>query len=136
MKRWAFFLPLLLLVLALSPVGCAPVTFSATFFADNARLHEVPVEQDRAYAGKIALIGIHSRSLVSGANKDVANPLKPERDSHYALLQAMVEEFYQGFRATVVERRGPGHAGADATVIDTSRLDTLTDGRIVTGRQA
>jgi protease-4 len=85
-------------------------------------------------------IGIHSRSLVSGKNKDVANPLEPEREGHYALLQGMVDEFYAGFRSRVVERRGPRRplsAGdAHATTLDTSRLDDLTDGRIVTGRQA
>jgi protease-4 len=72
-------------------------------------------------------IGIVARSVKSGANKDLANPLEPIRESQYAVLQGMVDEFYQRFRSLVVSRR-PG--------LDPSRVDDLTDGRVVTGAEA
>lgn len=75
----------------------------------------------------LAKIGIHSRSVTSGPNKDLANPLEPPREPHYAILQGMVDEFYGRFRSLVVERR---------TGLDASRLDAMTDGRIFSGTDA
>jgi len=75
----------------------------------------------------LAKIGIHSRSVISGPNKDLANPLEPPREQHYVILQGMVDEFYGRFRSLVVERR-PG--------LDASRLDAMTDGRIFSGTDA
>lgn len=72
-------------------------------------------------------IGIVARSIKSGANKDLANPLEPIRESQYAVLQGMVDEFYARFRNLVVERR---------PTLDTARIDELTDGRVVTGAEA
>jgi len=76
-------------------------------------------------------IGVVARSVKSGANKDLANPLEPMRDSQYAVLQSMVDEFYARFRALVVERRT-----AAPNALDAAHLDELTDGRVVTGAQA
>lgn len=76
-------------------------------------------------------IGVVSRSVKSGENKDLANPLEPMRDQQYAVLQAMVDEFYAAFRGLVVERRS---SAPNALV--TARLDELTDGRVVTGAEA
>lgn len=75
----------------------------------------------------LAKIGIHSRSVISGSNKDLANPLEPPREQHYVILQGMVDEFYGRFRSLVAERR-PG--------LDASRLDAMTDGRIFSGTDA
>jgi protease IV len=72
-------------------------------------------------------IGIISRAVKSGKNKDLANPLEPMRDGQYAVLQAMVDEYYARFRALVIQRRAS---------LDHSRIDDLTDGRIVTGADA
>lgn len=72
-------------------------------------------------------IGIVARSVKSGVNKDLANPLEPMREGQYAVLQGMVDEFYARFRGLVVERR-PN--------LDTGRIDELTDGRVVTGMEA
>jgi protease IV len=74
-------------------------------------------------------LGIMSRSIKSGVNKDLANPLEPMRDGQYAVLQAMVDEMYDRFRALVVERRlGAG--------FDPTRADELLDGRVFTGAAA
>jgi protease IV len=86
-------------------------------------------------------IGIRSRSVTSRPNKDIANPLEPIREEHYAILQALVDEFYAAFRVLVIERRGPsrlvrGAGLAPVRPLDMSRLDELTDGRVVTGMKA
>jgi len=74
----------------------------------------------------LAKIGVHSRSVTSGPNKDIANPLEPMREGQYAVLQAMVDEYYAAFKGLVVERRK----------LSREVVDQATDGRIVTGRQA
>jgi len=71
-------------------------------------------------------IGIYSRSIKSGANKDLANPLEPMRDAQYVVLQGMVDEFYGRFRGLVVERRPTLNAP----------IEQVADGRIVTGAEA
>jgi protease-4 len=83
----------------------------------------------------LARIGITSRSVKSGKNKDLGNPLEPAREEHFAVLQTTVDEFYAGFKALVVERRGRA-AGEGMTTLDRAQLDDLTDGRIVTGARA
>lgn len=70
-------------------------------------------------------IGIRSRSVTSGPNKDIANPLAPPQESHYALLQGIVDEFYAQFRALVLTAR--------PAVVDP---DLTLDGRVVTGARA
>lgn len=72
-------------------------------------------------------IGIKSRSIKSGANKDLANPLEPIREPQYAVLQGLVDEFYAKFRGLVVERR-PG--------LKAENLAEATDGRIISGARA
>lgn len=71
-------------------------------------------------------LGITARSIKSGANKDLANPFEPMRESQYVVLQGMVDEFYTRFRGLVVSRR-PNLRGS---------IDDLTDGRVVTGARA
>lgn len=75
----------------------------------------------------MAKLGIVSRSVKSGANKDLANPLEPMRDSQYAVLQRMVDDMYARFRGLVAERR-PGINPAD--------LGVVTDGSVFTGVRA
>jgi protease-4 len=80
-------------------------------------------------------IGIRSRSITSRPNKDLANPLEPMREEHYAVLQALVDEYFDRFRGLVVERRGASR-GEGARALDMDRLDMLTDGRVMTGTKA
>lgn len=74
-------------------------------------------------------IGIKARSLVSGPNKDLADPLSPPNEEHYAILQGLVDEYYEEFKGRVIERRTP--AG-----LKTELVGELTDGRVVTGARA
>ncbi len=75
----------------------------------------------------LSKIGVHSRAIKSGANKDLANPLEPVREEHMDVLQKMVDEMYDRFVALVEERR-PGLSIA-------SRNEAL-DGRVMTGARA
>lgn len=75
----------------------------------------------------LARIGIQSRAVTSGRNKDMANPLAPMRDGHYELLQGIVDQFYARFSSLVRERR-PG--------IDAGAFADVTDGRVITGDEA
>lgn len=75
----------------------------------------------------LGMIGVRSRALTSGPNKDLANPLEPPRERHYAILQSVVDDFYLSFRRRVVERRPR---------LPADRLDELTDGRVLTGAAA
>lgn len=72
-------------------------------------------------------IGIHARMITSGPNKDMADPFTPPEESHYEILQGMVDEYYARFRGLVLERR---------PMIDPDDVDELTDGRVVTGAAA
>jgi len=86
-------------------------------------------------------IGIHSRSIISRPNKDIANPLEPVREEHYVILQSLVDEFYARFRSLVVQRRGPERHATETDLVpihplEMSRLDELTDGRVMTGAKA
>jgi protease-4 len=79
------------------------------------------------FSDGLSRIGIVSRSVMSGPNKDLGNPLEPMRDAQYAVLQDVVDEFYAKFTGLVRERR-PG--------LDAAHFDEATDGRIVTGATA
>ncbi|MEN0020842.1 MAG: signal peptide peptidase SppA [Planctomycetota bacterium] len=79
------------------------------------------------FSDGLGRIGIDSRAIVSGPNKNIADPFEPRDPNHEAILQGLVDEFYERFRARVSERR----AEADA-----SRLSELTDGRIFSGQVA
>jgi len=75
----------------------------------------------------LSRIGVVSRAITSGPNKDLANPLEPMEEEEYAILQGMVDEMYARFRSLVLERR------AEA---DPERADEFADGRVFTGAEA
>lgn len=79
------------------------------------------------FSDGLGRIGIVARSVKSGPNKDIANSLEPMKESHYKVLQGLVDEYYAAFREHVKDRR-PG--------VDAARFDESTDGRIMSGREA
>ncbi|MBX3379735.1 MAG: signal peptide peptidase SppA [Phycisphaeraceae bacterium] len=79
------------------------------------------------FSAGLAKIGIVARSVKSGPNKDLANPLEPMRESQYAVLQNLVDQFYDEFKAKVKSRR-PN--------LDMAKFGEMTDGRIVSGKDA
>ncbi len=72
-------------------------------------------------------IGIKADAITSGSNKAAGSPFEPMPPEHRALLQGLVDEFYENFLAVVRDSR-PGLSPAD--------LEWITDGRVVTGRRA
>lgn len=78
-------------------------------------------------SGGLAKIGVQARAVTSGPNKDMGNPLEPMQESHYDLLQSMVDTYSARFHDLVRERR-PDLSDEDAR--------WATDGRVVTGAEA
>ena len=75
----------------------------------------------------LAHIGVVSRAVKSGPNKDLANPLEPMRESQYVVVQEIVDDFYGRF-VTLVRTRRAGLTDGNASI--------ATDGRVVTGSRA
>lgn len=72
-------------------------------------------------------IGIYSTAITSGPNKAMGNPFDAPDNTHEALYQDLVDEFYHRFRSLVLARR-PG--------IPPDSVEDATDGRIMTGDAA
>ncbi len=73
------------------------------------------------------LVGVRARAVTSAPNKDIANPFESPVEEHYALLQGLVDEFYENFRGHVLDNRPDFDATAHAE---------LLDGRVITGARA
>lgn len=72
-------------------------------------------------------IGIESKAITSGPNKDLANPFEAIRETQYDIIRGQVAELYTRFKSLVIDRRP--HLKAED-------IAAVTDGRIVTGHQA
>lgn len=78
-------------------------------------------------ADGLSRIGITARSYTSGPNKNMGTPLEPTEESHQELFQGLVMEFYENFRSVVITRR---------PALSPNHIDRVTDGRIISGREA
>ena len=72
-------------------------------------------------------LGIQTRFLTSGPNKDLANPLAPMQEGHYELLGDVLRDYYASFLSLVLRRR-PG--------LIPEEVPDATDGRVMTGNTA
>jgi len=72
-------------------------------------------------------LGIRTRFLTSGPNKDLANPLAPMREGHYEILDGVLRDYYASFLSLVLRRR-PG--------LHPEEVASATDGRVMTGNTA
>src|SRR5207244_3625436 len=77
-------------------------------------------------SGLFQKIGITSDPIKSGPNKDLGNPGRPMTDEERAILQGMVNSFYNQFVKVV----------ADGRQMPEDRVRPLADGRIYTGLDA
>ncbi len=75
----------------------------------------------------LSRIGISTEALTSGPNKDAGSPFGEMTESHRAVLQGLVDEFYGRFTAVVREARPS---------IPAERFEEVTDGRVVSGVRA
>ena len=71
-------------------------------------------------------IGVRAEVVKSGESKDAGSPFRALTDREKALFHTMVLDVYAQFRGAVALRRR----------VDSAALDTLADGRVLTGRQA
>ncbi len=72
-------------------------------------------------------VGISADAITSGPNKAMGSPFQPMPPEQRALLQELVDEFYDNFLHVVTESR-PAIPGGS--------LEWITDGRVITGRKA
>jgi protease IV len=77
-------------------------------------------------SGLFEKIGLASNPIKSGANKDLGNPGRPMTEEERAILQGMVNSFYDQFVQVVVRGRG----------LPEERVRVLADGRVYTGLDA
>ena len=72
-------------------------------------------------------IGIRADAITSGPNKATGSPFSPMSREHRALMQGIVDEFYENFVAIVTENR---------PAVSSDDMAWITDGRVITGRRA
>jgi protease-4 len=77
-------------------------------------------------AGLFQMIGVKSNPIKSGPNKDIGNPAREMTAEERAILQGMVNGFYDQFVQVVARGRG----------LPEDRVRALADGRVYTGLDA
>jgi len=85
------------------------------------------IAQTLSLAGTLRMIGIETKAVTSGPMKDMASPFKPIDAKDIAVLQEMIDAFYERFLTVVQTSRKD---------IPAKRLRELSDGRVYTGQQA
>jgi protease-4 len=78
--------------------------------------------------GLLEMVGVKSEPIKSGPNKDLGNPARPMTDEERAILQGMVNGFYDKF-VEVVARARKDH-------LTPQRVRELADGRVYSGVEA
>jgi protease-4 len=73
-------------------------------------------------------LGINTTAIKSGPHKDIGSSYRNMTENETAILQAMINEVYDEFRSVVLDNRG--------SKLDKSKFEEITDGRILSGRQA
>ena len=84
------------------------------------------ISQFTDFHGLMDKIGVRSETVKSGEMKDAGSPYRAMTEKEKKLFQTMISDVYAQFREVVVARRN----------VDSAALDTLADGRVLTGRQA
>ena len=71
-------------------------------------------------------LGLHSRTVKSGAMKDAGSPFREMTDADRATFQTLIDDLFDQFVTAVAEGRK----------MDTQQVRELADGRVYSGRQA
>jgi protease-4 len=77
-------------------------------------------------SGLFAKLGVNSDPIKSGPNKDIGNPGRPMTEEERAILQGLVNSFYDQFVKVVVDGRHMSEA----------QVRPLADGRVYSGIEA
>ena len=83
--------------------------------------------QTVSLSGTMKMLGIDAKAVVSGPMKTMGSPFKPLEDKDLAVLQGMVDEYFQGFVDAVAKGRPK---------LTREEVLKLADGRVYTGLQA
>lgn len=75
----------------------------------------------------MTMLGIRSNTIKSGPMKDSGSPFRPMNPEDRAVMQSMIDEYYNRFVAVVQDK---------AHIKDGTKLKIATDGRVFTGMQA
>jgi protease-4 len=78
--------------------------------------------------GLFEKIGVNATAIKSGPHKDIGSPYRNMTDNETKIMQALINEVYDEFRSIVLANR--------AGKLDKAKFDEITDGRILSGRQA
>lgn len=84
------------------------------------------IAQFPQYSGLMDKLGVEMRTFKSGEFKDIGSPERPVTDAERVILQGMITDSYDQFV----------HAIVDGRHMDETKVRTLADGRIYTGKQA
>jgi protease IV len=79
------------------------------------------------FSGTLDKLGISAKAITSRENKDMGSPFRPMTANDEKLLKGLVDEFYAGFLDVV--KAAPNH-------VKPEDWSVLTDGRVVTGKEA
>ncbi len=73
-------------------------------------------------------LGIDAATITSGEHKDMGSPFKNMTEEEQAIMQSIVDEVFEDFKRVIIEnRRGK---------LNMLLFGEITDGRIMTGKQA
>ncbi len=78
--------------------------------------------------GLFEKLGINETAITTGPHKDMGSPAREMTEEERQIIRDIISEMYGEFKGVVVESRGDR--------LDMGQFDKMTDGRIVTGRQA
>ncbi|MCE5325776.1 MAG: signal peptide peptidase SppA [Planctomycetaceae bacterium] len=81
-----------------------------------------------SFSGTLDKLGIEARAITSGKFKDMASPLKPMNKEDQAVIQKLVDDYYNRFVKVVVDGR-KGRLSPD-------QVRALADGRVFSADQA
>jgi protease IV len=79
-------------------------------------------------SGLLDKLGVNVTSITSGPHKDIGSSYRNMTADERQILQSLIDEVYGEFRSVVLENR-KGR-------LDLSKFDNVSDGRILSGRQA
>ena len=83
------------------------------------------------YKGLLEKLGINMTTITSGKHKDFLSPFKTTDEEEIAIMQSIINETFEEFKGLVIkERKGKPNP------LRMSKIDEITDGRIMSGRQA
>jgi protease-4 len=79
-------------------------------------------------SGLLDKVGVNVTAIKSGAHKDIGSEFRNMTPEEQQILQGLISEVYDEFRSVVIENR--------KGKLDMAKFNEISDGRILSGRQA